>query len=65
MKKNELEARIRQLLAMDMNAEAVYAELASLFSDDQQKAIFLKIAADEKHHIAYSKAMLKELSSLS
>lgn len=65
MKKNELKARIRQLMAIDMNAEAVYTELASLAPDDHLRNDFLKIAADERHHVAYSKAMLAQLKDLS
>ena len=61
--KQQFEARIRQLLAIDRNAVHVYTELAGSTADAQLRAIFLAIAADEKKHVAYSLQILGMLGT--
>jgi rubrerythrin len=64
MKKNELlKERLRQLLAMDKNAAAIYRELAAMAEDPALKNEFLQIATEEDMHIAMSGRMIMLLES--
>ena len=60
--KKELEERVRQLLAIDTNAMAVYADLANNVDDQRLKSKFSEIARDEGRHIALSKEVLSLLT---
>lgn len=48
----KLEARLRQVLALDRNAHDVYSSLASLVSDAGLAASLRRLAADESRHQA-------------
>jgi rubrerythrin len=61
MSKSELEARIRQLLAIDKNAADIYQDLADLVPDVKMKADLRKIASEERGHVAISKKILSLL----
>ena len=54
-------ARLRQLLAADKNAFALYSELSELTKDDSLSAIFSGIAKDEKRHTIWGEEMLSLL----
>ncbi|MCX5713765.1 MAG: hypothetical protein NT033_02945, partial [Candidatus Omnitrophica bacterium] len=45
-----LAARLRQMLAVDTNAYALYADLSLRIDDEFIKAELLKISKDEKRH---------------
>lgn len=62
MDKNILEARIRQLLAIDKNAFDLYSDLGKNIEDPDLKDKFLKIARDEKRHVALSEEMISLLN---
>lgn len=59
--KAELEARVRQLLAIDKNAADIYRELADLVADVKMKATFRKMADEELGHVALSRRILSLL----
>jgi len=59
--KKTLTARLRQLLAVDKNAFAIYSELAELMKEDDLSAVFSDIAKDEKRHTIWSQEMLSLL----
>jgi rubrerythrin len=61
MDRTTLTARLRQILAVDINALAIYTELSKLATDDTQREILSSIAADEKRHVALGKEMLSLL----
>jgi rubrerythrin len=58
MDRKTLAARLRQLQAADMNAQAIYADLSQLAQDPVQRKVFAGIAKDEKRHAAFSKKLL-------
>ena len=58
MDRKTLIARLRQLQAIDINALAIYTELAK---EDDYRKVFSAIADDEKRHVALSKKMLSLL----
>jgi len=61
MDKKTFTQRIRQLHAMDKNAEDIYKALVQRSEDPLSKDIFSKIAIDETRH---TKMSLQILSSL-
>jgi len=61
MDRKTLIARLRQLQAVDMNALAIYTDLAVLTKDDAQRKLFAGIAGDEERHVALGKQMLSLL----
>ncbi|MFA5144529.1 MAG: hypothetical protein WC723_00760 [Candidatus Omnitrophota bacterium] len=61
MDKKILIARLRQLQASDINALAIYSELAESVKDDSQRKVFSGIADDERRHVALGKEMLSLL----
>lgn len=61
MDKKTLEARIRQVLAVDKNALMVYTDLANTADDAGLKDIFSKIAKDEERHVALGEKLLTML----
>jgi rubrerythrin len=54
-------ARLRQLLAADKNAFAVYSELSELMKEDSLDDVFSDIAEDEKRHTILGEEMLSLL----
>jgi len=58
MDKRTLIARIRQILAADKNALALYSDLARTAEDGELKKKFADIAKDEKKHCALGEKML-------
>ncbi|MDQ7778720.1 MAG: hypothetical protein RDV41_03290 [Planctomycetota bacterium] len=60
-----LEARLRQLLAADMNARDVYEDLARNVPDKKLAALFDAIAKDEARHVATWKGLLSLLEKMS
>ena len=58
-----LTARLRQLLAADKNAVAIYSELSELMKDDDLGDIFSGIAKDEKRHTILDEEMLSLLEN--
>ena len=58
MDKKTLEARIRQIMAIDKNALLVYTDLAKSVDDGGLKDLFSKIAKDEERHVALGAEML-------
>lgn len=63
MDRKALIARLRQIQALDRNALAIYTELSKSADDEKQRKEFLKIAEDEKRHIALGEEMLSLLES--
>lgn len=61
MNKKTFIQRIRQLHAMDKNAEDIYKALAQKSEDPRSKDIFSKIAADEARHTKMSLRILSDL----
>jgi len=53
-----LTARLRQILATDKNAFAIYSELAELMKEDGLGDVFSDIAEDENRHTIWGKEML-------
>ncbi len=58
MDRRVLAARLRQLLALDQNAFAIYTDLARLTTDEEMRALFLGVAKDEARHTALDKEIL-------
>lgn len=56
-----LTARVRQILAIDKNAFAVYSELAELMKEDSLGTVFSDIAEDEKRHTIWGEEILSLL----
>ncbi|MFA5272493.1 MAG: hypothetical protein WC412_09195 [Candidatus Omnitrophota bacterium] len=54
-------ARLRQIHVTDMNAFAIYTDLAKLTRDPAQRKIFSAIAKDEKKHVELCKRMISIL----
>ncbi|MEW6009339.1 MAG: hypothetical protein AB1629_06880 [Candidatus Omnitrophota bacterium] len=63
MDKRTLEARIRQLYAIDKNALDVYTDLVENSEDKSIKDRLSQIAEDEKRHIKLSERMLDLLKN--
>jgi rubrerythrin len=61
--KSVLEARIRQLLAIDKNAVDIYTELADLFADELIKTTMRKMAGEERGHVKLGQKILSLLGS--
>jgi len=59
--KSELEARVRQLLAIDKNAAEIYQDLANVVPDEKMKTIFRRLAKEEQGHVAMSQKILSLL----
>lgn len=59
MDKKIMEARIRQLLALDQNACDIYTRLAGLAQTHKMKTALLALAADEKKHVKVENDILK------
>lgn len=59
--KSELEARVRQLLAIDKNASEIYQDLAKLVPDEKMKRDFRRLAREEQEHVAMSQKILSLL----
>jgi rubrerythrin len=59
--KSELEARVRQLLAVDKNAAEIYQDLAALVPDEKMKLKFRRLAMEEQGHVAMSQKILSLL----
>jgi rubrerythrin len=53
-----LKQRVRQLLACDRNAVALYADLARMVDDPQIKEELRGIARDEARHVKLEKMLL-------
>lgn len=58
-----LTARVRQLLAIDKNAFAIYSELSELTKEDGLGEVFSDIAEDEKRHTIWGEEMLSLLEN--
>jgi len=56
-----LTARLRQILAADKNAVAIYSELSELMKDDDLGDVFSDIAKDEKRHTVWGEEILSLL----
>ncbi len=54
-----MERRIRQLLALDLNACDIYTKLAGLAQTQAIKNAFLSMAADDKMHAKAENDILK------
>ncbi|MBF0121813.1 MAG: hypothetical protein HQL21_00215 [Candidatus Omnitrophica bacterium] len=63
MDRKILEARVRQLLAADQNALAIYTELAELTTDKELRASFLGVIKDEKRHAILDQEILTLLEA--
>ena len=59
--KAELEARMRQLLALDINALDIYGDLAQNHPDEDARLKLQKLVADEQRHVALSMELLSLL----
>ena len=57
-----LEARIRQLLAVDQNALAIYTNLAEQTTDPSIAKKLQRLAKDEARHVALEQQMLSHFS---
>ena len=57
----ELEARVRQLLAVDKNAAEIYQDLANVVPDEKMKTNFRRLAKEEQGHVAMSQKILSLL----
>jgi len=57
-----LEQRIRQLLAIDLNAVGIYSDLARKVPEGPVRQTLRAIAADEGHHVTLEKKMLSLLA---
>jgi rubrerythrin len=51
-------ARLRQLLAADKNACAIYSELAQLTDKDALRTVFLGLSKEEARHSKLDEEML-------
>lgn len=58
MDRKIISARLRQLLAVDKNAYAIYSELALEATQDNLRAVFLGLANEEKRHSLLGEEML-------
>lgn len=58
MDRKTLTARLRQLQAVDMNAQAIYADLSQTDPDPVRRKIFSGIASDEKRHLILGKELI-------
>ena len=56
-----LTARLRQILAADKNAFAIYSELSELMKEERLGDVFSDIAEDEKRHTIFGQEMLSLL----
>ena len=56
-----LEDRLRQLLALERNAQEIYIDLANNCSDPATSEQLREIAKDEAHHLAMEKEIIKLL----
>lgn len=65
MDKKIIEARLRQLLAIDRNAEDIYGSLAKEAADEKMRIRLQAIAADETRHVAMLTEALTLLLSIS
>lgn len=63
MDKKTIEARIRQIAAVDRNAMDIYLELAHNVSDSEIQKQLLFLSEDEKRHIQMLNAALSLLES--
>ena len=61
MNLRQLEARIRQLHALDRNAAEMYSAMVALAPDKETKSILETIAREEAQHMLYSKQILQLL----
>jgi rubrerythrin len=61
--KKTIEARIRQIAAVDRNAMDIYLELAHNVSDSEIQKQLLFLSEDEKRHIQMLNAALSLLES--
>lgn len=57
----QLEARIRQLYALDRNAAEIYSSLPALAPDAETKFALENLAREEVQHMLYSKQILELL----
>ncbi len=55
--------RIRQLMAADKNAVAIYSDLAKQFPEIKFRPIFMRIAREEARHVKIAQAILKLLEN--
>jgi rubrerythrin len=62
MNKIEIESRLRQLLATDMNAHAIYADIALNTDDQALKNELDVLAKEEEGHIALTRKLISLLN---
>ncbi len=60
-----LEARFRQLIPMERNAQEIYSDLANNCSDPATSEQLRKIAKDEARHLAMEKEIIELLKGSS
>jgi rubrerythrin len=58
MQTSTFRQRLRQLIAADKNAVAIYSDLASRYPDVRSREIFKRIAKDEARHVKIAQAIL-------
>jgi rubrerythrin len=58
MDRKIIASRLRQLLAADKNACAIYSELAKLSPKDNLREVFLGLAKEEQRHSRLDEEML-------
>jgi len=58
MDRKILASRLRQILALDINARDIYSELARLAPKESQREVFSKLAKEEERHSGLDKQML-------
>ena len=57
----QLEARIRQLYALDRNALEMYSSMSVLEQDENIKSVLVTLSREEARHMQYSKEILQLL----
>ena len=61
MSKEVFLSRLRQLLAADINAQAIYSDLANQVQDSGLKEKFRQLAQEEEQHVSIIKSLIAEI----